>query len=49
MVGYDLKKAQKNAASIGFGYSVKASTKKDKKLDIYQNGKKLGISIKSDE
>lgn len=37
MVGYDLKKAQKNAARIG--YSVKPSTKKDKKLDVLKNNK----------
>lgn len=39
MVGYDLTKARKNAKKIGV--KVKPSTKKDKKLDVFKNDKKV--------
>lgn len=39
MVGYDLKKAEKNAAKIGV--TVKPSTRKEKKLDVFKDGKKV--------
>jgi len=39
MVGYDLKRAEKNARKIGV--TVKPSTRKEKKLDVFKDGKKV--------
>lgn len=38
-INYDLKKAQENAKKIGF--TVKPSTRKSKKLDVYKDEKKI--------
>lgn len=37
--GYDIKKAKKNAEKIGV--SVKPSTRKNKKLDVFKHDKKV--------